>query len=107
MDQREIGRARARPARVVLQQLGEPGDRLQRIVQLVGDAGDEHADRREPFLPDHLLLQRLQLVAHAPLFLDLARDRFARRPEVVDHVVKRVAQMLELARRHRRRRTAG
>ena len=65
VDRREIGAHPFVHLRVMLKQLGKPGDRLQRIVQLVGDAGHEHADGREPFLPDHLLLQRLEAEAHA------------------------------------------
>ena len=80
VDQREVGAHAFVHLRVMLEQLRKPGDRLQRIVQLVGDAGHEHADGREPFLPDHLLLQRFELEAHAPFLLDLPRDRFARGP---------------------------
>ena len=54
---------------MTLEQLGGAEDRLQRIVQLVRDAGDEHADRGQPLLAHHLALQRLQRLAHLPLLL--------------------------------------
>ena len=43
----------------------------------------------------------LELLAHAALLVDLPRDRLARLAQVVDHLAERVAQVLELARRHR------
>ena len=74
----EVGARLLRHVLAHLQQLGEAEDRLQRVVQLVRDARHEHADRRQPLLPDDLLLQRLQLFAHPPLLVHLRRNRLAR-----------------------------
>ena len=71
-----------RDPRSALEQLGGAENRLQRVVQLVRDAGHEHADRRQPLLPDHLPLQRLQRLAHLALLLDLAIERVVRLAQV-------------------------
>ena len=105
----------AEPA-VTLEQLGGAENRLQRVVQLVRDAGHEHADRREPFLPDDLPLQRLQRLAHLALLLDLTIERVVGLAQVRRHRDERVLQLRELAIRHatfwpaatdRRRRSAA
>ena len=71
-----LERVRAEPA-VALEQLGGAENRLQRVVQLVRDAGHEQADRGEPLLPDDLPLQRLQRLAHLALLLHLTIERVA------------------------------
>ena len=60
-----------------LEQLGGAENRLQRVVQLVGDAGHEQADGGEALLPDDLALQRLQHLAHLAFLLD-RRSRASR-----------------------------
>ncbi len=96
----EIASRLRRKIRIALKDLGEPRDRLQRVVELVRDARQQHADRRQSFLPDDLLLQRLYFAPHSALLLHLRRDRLAGRAQAIDHVRKRRLQMLELARRH-------
>ena len=64
-----------RHVRLHLQQLGEAEDGLQRVVDLVRDAGHELADRREALLPDHLPLQRLHFLEHAALLGHLRVER--------------------------------
>ena len=67
---------------MALEQLHGAEDRLQRVVQLVGDAGHQHADRGQALLPDDLPLQRLQRLAHLALLLDLPIERLARFAQV-------------------------
>ena len=78
---------------VALEQLGGAENRLQRVVQLVRDAGHQHADRRQPLLPDDLPLQRLQRLAHLALLLDLAIERVVRFAQVRRHRDERVLQL--------------
>ena len=85
-----------------LEQLGGAENRLQRIVQLVRDAGHQHADRGQPLLADDLPLQRLQRLAHLALLLDLAIERVVRFAQVRRHRDERVLQLRELEVRHRR-----
>ena len=58
------------------QQLGEADDRLQRVVQLVGDTGYELADGREA-LAVNQLLAHLRLVCDVPFDTDEMGDRAA------------------------------
>ena len=71
-------------------------NRLQRIVQLVGDAGHEQADGGQPLLPDDLPLQRLQHLAHLAFLLDLAIERVARLAQVGRHGDERVLELGQL-----------
>ena len=61
-------RARLRPVLRADHQLEVAHHALQRVVQLVRDAGDELADRRQPLAVD-------QLLAQAALLRDVALDR--------------------------------
>ena len=83
--------------RVTLEKFGGAKDRLQRVVQLVRDARDQHADRRQPFLPNDLVLERLQRLAGAPLLLDLPVERIVRLAKVRRHGHERVLQTRQLA----------
>ena len=69
--QLEVG-DRLLPRFALEQQLGEPHDCLQRVVQLVGDPRDELADGREP-LAVNQLLAHLCLVRDVPLHADKMR----------------------------------
>jgi hypothetical protein len=62
---------------------------------------DQDADRREALLPNHLLLQRLQLLAHPALVIDLRRDRRAGALQIRDHARHGLLQMFHLGDRHR------
>ena len=101
LNQDEIALDAFRHVGLHLQQLGEAENRLQRVVDLVRDAGHELADGRQPLLPDHLPLQRLQLLADAPLLAHLRVERRARFVEAAQHLIEGALQLLELARRHR------
>ena len=57
LDQREVRARLLRHVLLHLQQLGEAEDRLQRVVQLVRNAGHQHANRGQALLANHLLLQ--------------------------------------------------
>ena len=81
--------------------LGGAENRLQRVVQFVGDAGHEHADGGQPFLADDLTLQRLQHFAHLAFLLDLAVEGAARLAQVRRHRDERVLQLRELEVRRR------
>ena len=89
---------------MLLEQLRRAKDRLQRVVQLVRDAGHEQADGRQTLLPHHLPLQRLQRLVRVPLLLDLAVERLVRLTEARRHGRERFLEMGEL---HVRRRTGG
>ena len=82
--------------RIALEELRRAENRLQRIVQLVGDPGDQQTDRGEPLLPDHLPLKRLDHLAHLPFLLHLAIERVARGPEVGGHRDEGVLQLGDL-----------
>ena len=60
-----------------MHQLDAADDRLQRVVDLVRDAGDQLADRRQP-LAVHELIAQLQLVGDVALDADEVRDRPSR-----------------------------
>ena len=81
---------------MALEELRGAENGLQRVVQLVGDAGDEHADRGEPLLTDDLPLQRLEHLAHLPFLLHLAIERVARGAQVGGHRDERVLQLGDL-----------
>ena len=66
---------RATCRRTALEQLGGAENRLQRVVELVRDAGYQDADGGETLLPHDLALQRLQRLAHLALLLDLPIER--------------------------------
>ena len=84
-----------------LQQLGEAEDRLQRVVDLVGDAGDELADGGEPLLADDLALQRLSSWRMRRSSAIWASSACRRVVEAAQHQVERHLQLGELARQHR------
>ena len=74
-DQLEIALEMRRAERVVLQhQLDVPHDALQRIVQLVRDAGDELPQRRELFRLRQPVAQLRALGFETRLVGDVARD---------------------------------
>ena len=50
--------------------LGDHGDVVDRVVELVGDAGHEHAHRRQLLGLDHLFLALLELLGHGVDGLD-------------------------------------
>ena len=52
--------------RIALEELRCAENGLQRIVQFMGDAGNQQADRGEPLLADHLPLERLDRLAQLP-----------------------------------------
>ncbi len=87
--------------RLMLEQLRRAENGLQRVVQFVCDAGDQHANRGQAFLPDDLPLERVQRLVHLALLLDLAIQRIARVAEVAGHLDERVLQLRELAVRRR------
>ena len=60
------------------EQLDRSQDRLQRVVELVRDAGHEHAHGRETLLADDLPLKRLHRLAHLALLFELLLVRGAR-----------------------------
>ena len=101
---------------VALEQFHGAEDRLQRVVELVGDSGHEQAHGGQALLPDDLALQRLQHLAHLALLLELAIERLARVAKTERHVGERVLHLAELevgrqahraAATGRRRRSAG
>ena len=71
-------RMSSRTVGIALQNLRGSRNRLQRVVELVRDARQQHADRGETLLPDDLALQRLHLLAHAPLLFHLQRAMASR-----------------------------
>ncbi len=71
------------------------------IVQLVRNPGHQHTDGGQPLLPNHLLLQRLQLFAHPPLVVDLRGNRGARLLQVGDHARHGFLQSMHFRGRHR------
>ena len=81
---------------MTLEQLDGAQDRLQRVVELVGDAGHEQADGGQALLPDDLALQRLQHLAHLALLLELPIERIARVAKAERHVRERVLHLCEL-----------
>src|SRR5262245_5521197 len=68
-----------------LEELCGAENRLQGIVQLVRDAGNEHADGGEPLLPNDLPLERLQHLAHPAFLFHLTIERFVRLAQVRRH----------------------
>ena len=83
-----------------LEQLERAEDGLERVVQLVRDAGNEDADGRKPLLPDHLSLERLQHLAHLAFLLDLPIECAVRLAQVRRHLDERVLELRELQVRH-------
>ena len=81
------------------QQLDAADDRLQRVVDLVGDAGDQLADGRQP-LAVHQLIAKLQLLGDVALDADEVRDRAALRSCSATTVLD--AGKVEPSRRRRR-----
>ena len=59
--------------RLVEHELGAADDRLQRVVDLVRDAGNQLADRREPLAVHELVAQR-EVFGHVALDADEMRD---------------------------------
>ena len=84
---REVGRGR--------EEVGEAGDDRERVVQLVGDARDEAAERRE------LLALAHPLLGPPPLPDVVEVDREAVRRGVGAHLEPRVAGRIELLEPHR------
>src|SRR5262245_17596661 len=93
LDERDLLERLRRQAAMPLEQLRGAEDRLQRVVQLVGDAGDQDADRREALLPHHLALQRLQHLSNLALLLDLAIERGMRFAQVRRHRNERFLEL--------------
>ena len=92
----------------------EPDDRRERVVDLVGDAGRERADRGQPPCTEDLVLGGLQggrPLLHAPLQLGVpGADLLVAPRDLARHVVERQRELAELVaprRRHRRVLTAG
>ena len=81
---------------VPLEQLDRAQNRLERVVELVRDAGHEQADGGEPLLPDDLALQRLQHLVHLALLLELAIERVTGFAKPRGHVGERVLHLGEL-----------
>jgi hypothetical protein len=100
LDQAEIGLDRVGHVALHLKQLGKAEDGLQRIVDLVSHSGHELADSRKALLPDHLPLQRLQLLADPALLGHLRVERGARLVEAAQHLHEGVLQLHQLAARH-------
>ncbi len=86
---------------IAFEELGGAEDGLKRIVQLVGDTGDQDAHCGEAFLTDHLTLQRLQHLAHPPLLLDLVIEGLVGTAKIAGHGDERVLQFSELETDHR------
>ena len=66
----------------------------------MGDAGHQQADGGQALLPDHLTLQRLQLVTHRALLPHLGIQRLTRLPQAAHHRPERVLESLQEWRRH-------
>ena len=81
---------------LALEQLRGAENRLQRVVQLVRDAGHEQADGGEPLLAHDLPLQRLQHLAHLALLAELTVERVARVAQVLRHRDEGGLQLVEL-----------
>ena len=90
-----------------LEQLRGAEDRLERIVDLVRDAGHEQADGGQPLLTDDLALQRQERFTHPPLLLDLTVEIVVRLPDIGRHGGERFLQFAELTDRHRARLDGG
>jgi hypothetical protein len=84
-----------------LQQLGKAEDCLERVVDLVRDAGHELADRGESLLPNDLVLKRFELLAHAALLGHLRVERGPGFVETLNHLGKRTLKSGKLVGRHR------
>src|SRR5206468_1027848 len=96
-DERDLVEQAVADFGMLLEQLRRAKDRLQRVVQLVRDAGHEQADGRQTLLPHHLPLQRLQRLVHLALLLELMIERIARLPQIGSHGDERILQPGELA----------
>ena len=96
LDERDFGERVGRQARLALEQLHGAEDRLQRVVELVGDAGHEQAHGGQALLPDDLPLQRLQHLAHLALLFELPIERLARVAETERHLDERILHLAEL-----------
>jgi hypothetical protein len=70
----EIALVARRTGPVVQHQLDAADDRLERVVDLVSDARDQLADRRQPFAV-HELIAQPQLLADVALDADVVRQR--------------------------------
>ena len=81
---------------MTFEQLDGAKDRLERVVELVGDAGHEQAHGRQAFLSDDLPLQRLEHLAHLALLLELTIERIPRVAEAERHVCEGVLHFCEL-----------
>ena len=86
-----------RQVRLALEQLRRAEYRLQRVVQLVRDAGHQDADGSEPFLAHDLTLQRLERLAHLALLLDAMVERAVRVAQARRHRRERGVELVELA----------
>ena len=97
---------RRRVAELLAGERDEAGDRRERIVQLVGDACAQGADRRQAARAQDLVLRELQLggaVFDALLQIRVpGADLVVAAPDLADHVIESVGELPQLvARIHR------